>query len=308
MNEHQSLLGNPSSDEERAMKPHERFEYSAILDRQPLKLPRGARLVIWPVVNVEEWEITRPMPRGVSMPPGGQAIVPDIQNWGWHEYGMRVGIWRLMESLHRHRITPTLAINARVCETRPRIAEAARDADWEFMAHSYVQMPIHKLEDQRATMRQCVEVIRKYTGKAPAGWLGPGRGQTYATLDYIAEAGFKYFGDWVMDDQPFYVKTMHGPVVAVPYSVELNDITIMLTHQHQSDVMLKRARDAFDQIYRESRTGARVIAFGVHPYISGAAHRIRYFDEMLRYFKKHKGVVFWTGEKINDWYRDAVKS
>jgi len=307
VNKQQPSLANPSKDEETAMKPHERFEYSAIVDRQPLKLPRGARLVIWPVVNVEEWEITRPMPRGVSMPPGGQPIVPDIQNWGWHEYGMRVGIWRLMESLQRHRITPTLAINARVCETRPRIAEAARDAGWEFMAHSYVQMPIHKLEDQRATMRQCVEVIRKYTGKAPAGWLGPGRGQTYATLDYIAEAGFKYFGDWVMDDQPFYVKTLHGPVVAVPYSVELNDIAIMLTHQHQSDVMLKRARDAFDQIYRESRTGARVIAFGVHPYISGAAHRIRYFDEMLRYFKKHKGVVFWTGEKINDWYRDAVR-
>ncbi len=307
MNEQQPGLANPSKDEETAMKPHERFEYSAIVDRRPLKLPRGARLVIWSVVNVEEWEITRPMPRGVSMPPGGQPIVPDIQNWGWHEYGMRVGIWRLMESLQRHRITPTLAINARVCETRPRIAEAARDAGWEFMAHSYVQMPIHKLEDQRATMRQCVDVIRKYTGRAPAGWLGPGRGQTYATLDYIAEAGFKYFGDWVMDDQPFYVKTLHGPVVAVPYSVELNDIAIMLTHQHQSDVMLKRARDAFDQIYRESRTGARVIAFGVHPYISGAAHRIRYFDEMLRYFKKHKGVVFWTGEKINDWYRDAVR-
>lgn len=308
MSEHQSMTANPSNDEERAMKPHQRIEYSAIVDRAPLKLPRGARLVIWPVVNVEEWEITRPMPRGVSLPPGGQAIVPDIQNWGWHEYGMRVGIWRLMESLHRHRVTATLAINARVCETRPRIAEAARESGWEFMAHSYVQMPIHKLEDQRATMRQCVEVIRKYTGKAPVGWLGPGRGQTYATLDYIAEAGFQYFGDWVMDDQPFYVNTLRGPIVALPYSVELNDITIMLTHQHESDVMLKRARDAFDQIYRESRTGARVMAFGVHPYISGAAHRIRYFDEMLRYFKKHKGVVFWTGEKINAWYRSAVKT
>src|SRR4051794_7810550 len=94
-------------DEERAMKPHERFDYSAIVDRPPLQLPGDARLIVWPVVNIEEWEITRPMPRQVSNPPGGVSIVPDTQNWGWHEYGMRVGIWRLMEAFERYCITPT---------------------------------------------------------------------------------------------------------------------------------------------------------------------------------------------------------
>jgi allantoinase len=290
--------------EEKAMKLHERFDYSAIVDRPHLKLPRGARLVVWPVVNVEEWEITRPMPRHVANPPGGVSVVPDIQNWGWHEYGMRVGIWRIMEMLRKHRIKPTLSINARVCETRPRIAQAAFDAGWEFMAHCYVQMPIHKVEDQRAMMRQTIEVIRKFTGQAPAGWLGPGRGQTYATLDYIAEAGFKWFGDWVMDDQPFWAKTVHGPLLSIPYSVELNDITIMLTGQHESDAMAKRMRDAFDTLYRESALGARVLAFGVHPYVTGAAHRIKYFDVMLRHLRKHKGVVFWNGQQIYDWFKE----
>ena len=75
------------------------------------------------------------------------------------------------------------------------------------MAHTYVQMPIHKVEDQRAMIRQTIDVLKKFTGRMPTGWLGPGRGQTGATLDYVAEAGFKRFGDWVMDDQPFFVKT-----------------------------------------------------------------------------------------------------
>lgn len=293
--------------EEAAMKLHERFDYSAIIDRPRLKLPRGARLVVWPVVNVEEWEITRPMPRNVSNPPGGISAMPDIQNWGWHEYGMRVGIWRIMEVLQKHRIKPTLSINARVCETRPRIAQAALDSGWEFMAHCYVQMPIHKIEDQRAMIRQTIEVLRKFTGQAPSGWLGPGRGQTYATLDHIADAGFKWFGDWVMDDQPLWAKTLHGPILALPYSVELNDITIMLTGQHESDAMLKRVRDAFDALYRESARGARIMAFGVHPYVSGAAHRIKYFDAMLRHLRKHKDVVFWNGQQIYDWFKDQVK-
>ena len=110
-----------------------------------------------------------------------------------------------------------------------------------------------------------------------------------------------------MDDQPFWVRTKHGPILSTPYSVELNDIAIMVTLQQDSDAMLKRARDAFDQMYRESAKNARVFAFGVHPYISGAAHRIRYFDAMLAYMKKHKDVVFWQGEQVYDWYRRAVE-
>ncbi len=296
-----------ATDDASAMRPDLRFEYSAIVDRKPLRLPRGARLVVWPVVNVEEWDIMRPMPRQLSSPPGGTSIVPDTQNWGWHEYGMRVGIWRLFESLAAQRIRPTISINARVCETRPRIAQAALDAGWEFMAHCYVQMPIHQVEDQRAMIRQTVEVLKKFTGKMPSGWLGPGRGQTPATLDYVAEGGFRWFGDWVMDDQPFYVKTTHGPLLSIPYSVELNDITIMLAGHHESDAMLKRTRDAFDQLYRESARGARILSFGVHPYVSGAAHRIRYFDAMLRYMKKQKGVLFWNGDQIYDWYTAATR-
>ena len=90
------------------------------------------------------------------------------------------------------------------------------------------------------------------------------------------------------------------------YSVELNDILIMVSLQQESDAMFKRVRDAFDQMYRESAKGARVLAFGVHPYISGAAHRIRYFDAMLAYMKKREGVVFWQGDQIHDWYTRAV--
>jgi len=293
--------------EDSALRPDKRFEYSAIVDRPKLKLPRGARMIVWPVVNVEEWSIARSMPRGISVPPGGVSPMPDIQNWGWHEYGMRVGIWRIIDSLRRHRIKPTVAINAKVCETRPRVAEAMRDEGWEFLAHCYEQMPIHKVEDQRAMMRQTVSALTAFLGKPPQGWIGPGRGQTYATLDYLAEAGFKWFGDWVMDDQPFWARSAYGPMLALPYSAELNDITIMLTGLHESDAMLKRVKDAFDALYKESAKGPRILAFGVHPYITGAAHRIKYFDAMLSYLRKRKDVLFWNGQQIYYWFSSQVK-
>ena len=52
--------------------PKDRVPYSAIIDRPPLALPGGARMVIWTIVNVEEWDIERPMPRSVLSPPMGQ--------------------------------------------------------------------------------------------------------------------------------------------------------------------------------------------------------------------------------------------
>src|SRR6266853_1018761 len=215
---------------------------------------------------------------------------------------MRVGFWRLMHAFEAANVRPTMSINAKVCETYRQVAAAARDANWEFMAHSYVQMPIQQIEDQRAVMRKSIEVIEAFTGKRPTGWLGPGRGQTYETLDHVGECGFTWFGDWVLDDQPLWVKTAHGPVLWIPYSAEINDITLMVSHHHESEVLTKRTIDAFDRLYEESAESARVMAIGVHPYVSGAAHRIKYFEALYDYMRRKEGVVFWTGQQIYDWY------
>src|SRR3954470_653920 len=82
-----------------SMLPTERIAYSPITSRSPLKLPGGARMVVWTIVNVEEWDIHQTMPRTVLTPPAGGSPMPDIPNWAWHEYGNRVGFWRMLEVL-----------------------------------------------------------------------------------------------------------------------------------------------------------------------------------------------------------------
>ena len=286
--------------------PRERFDYSSPFTSPPLHLPGNGRMIVWTVVNIEEWEITRPMARQLSQPPMGQTPIPDMPNWTWYEYGMRVGFWRLLRAFEEARVRPTMSINAKVCETYPEVAAAARDANWEFMAHSYVQMPIQQIDDQRAVMRKSVEIIEAFTGRKPNGWLGPGRGQTFDTLDHVAACGMTWFADWVLDDQPIWVKTANGPLLSIPYSAEINDITLMVSHHHESDVLLKRTVDAFDRLYRESAQSARVMAIGVHPYVTGAAHRIKYFEQLYEYINKHSGILHWTGQDIYDWYAKLV--
>jgi allantoinase len=289
--------------------PKERTAYSAIVDRAPLKLPGKARLVVWPIVNLEVWEITRPMPRQVLPAPSGVAVVPDFPNWAWHEYGMRVGFWRLKAALDRHGITPTLSINAAVTLEYPRVAQAAKEAGWEFMGHSFVQMPIHQLDDQKAVIAKSLDTLEAFVGRRPRGWLGPGLTETYETLDLLAAAGVEYIGDWVFDDQPARLETAHGPLVALPYTVEQNDIPMMIVQHHRADELYSRTRDAFDRLYEEGSLGsARVLALAVHPYISGVAHRIKYFEAVLEYMKSREAVLFWTGEQILDWYLAATKA
>src|ERR1051326_4537638 len=111
--------------------------YRAIADPPPLKLPGGARLVVWTIVNLEFWDIARPMARQVLPAPTGQVLLPDVPNWSWHEYGMRVGVWRFFELFRGLGVRPTLSINARVCEDYERVARAAHQAGWEFMGHAY---------------------------------------------------------------------------------------------------------------------------------------------------------------------------
>jgi len=283
--------------------PSERFDYSPITARRAWKLPKGARIAVWTIVNVEEWDIEKPMPRGVLSAPQGVTTVPDVPNWAWHDYGMRVGFWRLLEALAKRKIRATTAINANVCRSYEPVARAMLDAGWEFMGHGVTQGAMHLLADQRAAVREAIKLLRDFTGKPPQGWLGPGLTETWETLDILAEEGIAYVSDWVNDDQPYEIRTSQGPLVSVPYTLELNDIPTMVIQHHESPAWVQRCRDQFDRLYAEGTKNPRVMAIAVHPYIHGVPHRIKYFEAVYDYLRRKKGVWFTTGEEIADWYR-----
>ncbi len=286
--------------------PKDRVPYSPIVERPPLRLPDGARLAVWTIVNVEEWSVERNMPRTVLPPPYGQPLLPDLPNWAWHEYGMRVGVWRFFEVLRKHQIRATLALNGSVIKSYPPVVKAALEAGWEFMGHGWIQRPMHHVEDQRAAIRDTMAAIKAFTGKNPRGWESPGLTETYETIDYLAEAGIEYVADWVLDDQPCVIKTAHGPMVSVPYTVEMNDISLMVIQQHPSEEWLRRGNDQFDRLYQEGEQSARIMAISVHPYITGVPHRIGYLEKLYEYIRQRRGVMLWTGEQILDWYQKAI--
>jgi peptidoglycan/xylan/chitin deacetylase (PgdA/CDA1 family) len=281
-----------------------RIPYQSIHKRPALKLPNDARVAVWTIVNVENWNPRAPMPRTVIPPPMGQPLLPDVPNWAWHEYGMRVGFWRFVDALGSRNLKATFAINGSVCRIYEEACAAARDAGWDFMGHGFEQRPMHKVDDQRKAIVDTINAIKDFTGKPPRGWESPGMTETDETIDILAEEGIEYVADWVLDEQPFPIKTRTGNIVSVPYTVEVNDVVISAVQQHPSDEILRRGRDHFDRLYLDGAKSPRVMAISIHPYLTGAPHRIKYLEALYDYILGHEGVVMWTGAEILDWYRE----
>jgi peptidoglycan/xylan/chitin deacetylase (PgdA/CDA1 family) len=286
----------------------DRLSYQPIHQRPPLRLPGGARVAVWTIVNIENWRLSGAMPRTVLPPPMGQPMLPDLPNWAWHEYGMRVGFWRFVDALSSRGLRATLALNGSCCELYPQACQAALDAGWDFMGHGFEQQPMHRTDDQKAAIAATVSAIKAFTGKPPRGWESPGLTETDETLDLLAEAGIEYVADWVLDDQPVSLRTRAGNIVSVPYTVEINDVVMTAVQGMPSDEILRRGRDQFDRLYMEGAEIPRVMAISIHPYLTGVPHRIKYLEALYDYILGHAGVVMWTGAEILDWYKGQMAS
>jgi allantoinase len=287
--------------------PTDRIDFVPITDRPPLPLPEGRKVVVWPCINVENWVIDSPMPRTVVNPPGGVAkSVPDIPNWAWHEYGQRVGFWRLKRIFDEFGAKCTLVLNGTVCDAYPQIVDASLEAGWDLCGHGWIQRALPAVEDQEDMIHRVFKKLRDYSGKDPKGWLGPALAETHDTVDWLHEAGFEYAADWVLDDQPVDLRTTSGTMVGLPYTQELNDLAMQLIQGHRAQEYGDRAIREFDQLIEDATAtpgSTRIMCFTLHPYIMGVPHRAREIRRILEHVCNRDDTFVWTGEEILDWYK-----
>lgn len=276
------------------------FAYSAIGRRPPLRWPDGARVAVWVIPNVEFFALDVPMP-------GGSGAAPDVPEWSVREYGARVGVWRIMDVLQRHRVRGTVALNADVCDAYPDIVPAALELDWELMGHGVTNTQrLTAAPDEATVIRDTFDRIERFAGRRPVGWLSPGLQETWATLEHLAACGAEYVADWVADDQPFWIEAGSRKLVAVPYTQELNDKRAYERQGRTPAEFDAAIRRQFDVLYAEGGTSGRVMAIALHPYLSGHPHRIGALDSALGYVRSHADVWLTTGREIAGVFRDAV--
>jgi peptidoglycan/xylan/chitin deacetylase (PgdA/CDA1 family) len=282
-----------------------RYDYSAIVDRPPLRWPNGARVALWVIPNIEHFLFDRP---STSITAVTTQFVPDVLNYSWRDYGVRVGIWRLMEVMERHGIKGTVALNSDVCRHYPRIVEAGKSLGWEWMGHGRNNSTLLAglgEAAERALVREVRDTIAAATGARPRGWLGPALTETYLTPDILAEEGFDYVGDWVNDEQPYPLKVRRGRLISIPYSIEINDIPCFLDAHRSAEEFERMIVDQFDGLYEDGAKTGRVMAICLHPFLIGHPFRAKYLDRALAHIRRHQEVWFATGAEIVDAYLAA---
>jgi peptidoglycan/xylan/chitin deacetylase (PgdA/CDA1 family) len=282
----------------RLMRDIELFDYDPIAGREPLTWPGGARVAFYVGLNVEHFYVDAPSTSLVDLTAG---LVPDPLNYGWRDYGPRVGIWRLIEIFDRHGIRPSVLLNSDVAERYPQIIEAGVERGWAWLAHGRTNSTIHgglDVDEERDVLAEIVGTIERATGTRPKGWMGPGLSETFATPELLAELGLRYVLDWTNDDQP-YPLNVPG-MLSVPYTVELNDVGIFTFKSHTGPEFLQMVKDQFDQLYADAESSGRVMPIALHPFVIGQAFRARYLDEALAYIAGHEGVWLTTSDEIAD--------
>lgn len=273
--------------------------------RPRLAAPAGARLIVHLVVNVEHWRFDAPMPRRVLPAPHGEERLPDVPNFAWCEYGLRCGLPRILSLLAERGVVAGASVNASLIDAYPAAAEAMLEANWEFIGHGFEQRSLQMEADENAVIRAALERLRAFTGTPVRGWLGPGLRETAYTPDILKAAGVDYVCDWVVDDLPCWMTTRYGPLIAMPYSVELNDVVVYGIEHHDAAELERRLSDTLATFEAELETQPRVLTIGLHPHIIGVPHRIGTLAHMLDLLGARTDTVFMTGSRIADWYAAA---
>jgi peptidoglycan/xylan/chitin deacetylase (PgdA/CDA1 family) len=284
-------------------REHGRFDYSAIVDRPVLRWPNGARVALWVIPNIEHFLFDRPATR---LADSSLALNPDVLNYSWRDYGVRVGIWRMMEIMEKYGVKGTVALNSDVCHHYPRIIAAGKELGWEWMGHGITNSITFRDQteaQERQQIHEAISTITESVGKAPRGWLSPALSETVRTLDILAENGIEYVGNWVNDDQPYPMRVKKGSMTSIPYSSEINDIPALLGLHMSPERFGQMICDQFDVLYEDGAKTGRVMSICLHPFLVGHPHRSKYFAKALAHVTSRSDVWVTTGSEIVDWYR-----
>ena len=277
-----------------------RVPYQMSTERKRLAPLRGKPLMVHVVVNVEYWPFDQAMPRAVLPAPHGKSPIPDVGNFAWVEYGMRVGLPRILRLISERDIAATTFMNGQCADVYASAAEAMLKADLEFVGHSWIQKSLQFEDDEAAVIAKTVERLERLTGKKLRGWFGAGAGESFDTPDLIKAAGVDWLADWFIDDLPCWMRTKHGPLLAMPYTVELNDVPIYAIQSQSSDEMLKRLETTVRVFAAEALP--RVLTLALHPHVMGVAHRSDVLAQCLDLLLARDDTIFVTGSEIADWF------
>ncbi len=275
------------------IRTHGRYAYSSIVSRPDYNWPKGTRLAVYVALNIEQFSYGEG--KGAAIAPPDQAQSHSI--YSWRDYGNRVGIWRILEMLDALDIPAEAQVNTAIYEHCPDIPEALRERGHEILGHgvsnSFEQGGLDEAAEAML-IKTVTDFLTAREGKAPAGWMSPWLSNSAVTPDLLQEAGYRYFMDWTSDDQPIWMRTRNGRILAMPYPIECNDTRGIVWYRYSSQEFADMLVECFDEMLRQSEHQPLVCPISLHPFVVGRPYRLGPLRRAFEHIAKHRSRIWLT--------------
>jgi peptidoglycan/xylan/chitin deacetylase (PgdA/CDA1 family) len=265
---------------------HDRYDYSALPRRANYDWPGGKRLAVYLGINIEHFAFGTGLGHAVST----ELPQPDPRTFSWRDYGNRVGVWRLFDLLDELQLPACHLVNTTIFDYAPEILEPIKARKDEIIGHGRTNAERQGQmweEDEARLIAQVRNAITKHSDRAPRGWMGPWMSQSRVTPDLLKEAGFDFLMDWPCDDQPIWMRTRSGPLMSVPYPLEINDSPMMLVRHHTAVDFEQMIIDQFDEMIEQAERQPLVCGIALHTMIVGQPYRLRALRRALKHIVEH---------------------
>jgi allantoinase len=268
------------------IRRHGRYDYSPITERPQYDWPGGKRLACYIGLNIEHFSFGE----GLGHTPTNPGVQPDVRNYSWRDYGLRVGIWRIFDLLDELGLPACHLMNTSIYDHAPQIPQRIRDRGDEFVGHGHTnseQQGDLGEDGEAGLIEQVTGAFRDNEGEGPGGWMGPWISETGATPDILKENGYRFIMDWSHDDQPVWMRTRAGKLLAVPYHIEINDSPAQLTRRHTAADFTEIVTGHFDEQMRQSQKQPLVFSLALHTFVVGQPYRLAGLRDILTHIKNH---------------------
>jgi len=279
------------------------YDWSPIVTRKALKWPNNATVALCVIVNLEhfDWDLPPDEPMAAKGPNRDEAF------FSQHEYGNRVGVFRILKILDKYAIKPTIAMDQAVAEHYPFLVKECKRRGLEVIAHGRTaRRVIHykmSMDTERAYIRQSIAAVTKAMGARPVGWLGPEYQETMSTPNLLAAEGIRYVCDWGNDEQPYRMKVSQGELFSLGVNLDLDDIYCHYDGKRSIEEYQQILTDTFEVLERDGAKNGRVMVVNIHPWIMGWPWRSVYLDKAMAQISQSKHVWKTSGREIIDWYK-----
>jgi allantoinase len=265
---------------------HDRYDYSPIIERPDFNWPGGKRLAFYLALNVEHFAFGGKhghTPTSLGPP-------PDPRNYAWRDYGLRVGIWRIFDLADALGLPMVHLVNSSIYERYPQIIARIKARGDEVVGHGRTNSERQADLDEAGEaglIREATETLTRGHGVRPGGWMGPWISESMTTPDLLKEAGYTYLMDWPADDQPFWMRTRSGPILSVPYPIEINDSPVMLSRMQSATDFRQMIVDQFETMLRFSENHPLVCGVSLHTFVVGQPFRFVQLEAALKHIVNH---------------------